>query len=180
MTTLTRSPFRLALLASTLLFSGMANAQSRGFVDLDQIRGLSQSDVTVDINLGGWIMALASQAADDRNDDAARIMRNLENVRVRVFNTERGNRELEESFADLSNTLARDGWDTLVKVRDGDDHVDVMVMGSEDMLEGITVLVMSPGNEAVMINITGEINPRDVATLLNGNMLGNIDLDLDF
>lgn len=179
MTTLTRSPFRLALVAAALLWSSLASAQSRGYVDLDQIRGLSQSDVTVDINLGGWLMAMVSQAADE-HDDAARIMRNLENVRVRVFNTERDNRELEESFADLSRSLVRDGWDTLVKVRDGEDHVDVMVMGTEDMLEGITVLVISPGDEAVMINITGLIDPRDVATLLEGNLLSNIDLDLDF
>ncbi len=167
------------LIAMAMTISTVAMAQSRGFVDLDSVRGLSQADVTVDINIGGWLMGLVHSAAEEGDDEDTRILKSIENVRVRVFELSDDNDDLRESFADLSNDMRSDGWDTLVKVREDDDHVDIMVIGSEDMLEGIAILAISDDDEAVMVNITGEIDPADVASIIDDDFLGGFDVDLD-
>jgi len=53
----------------------------------------------------------------------------------------------------------------VVRVRDEDELVLVLVMQSGDRFAGLTVLMVEAGDEAALVNIAGDIDPATIGRL---------------
>jgi hypothetical protein len=77
---------------------------------------------------------------------------------------------MRSEYADVTKETTKQldekGWERIVRVREDEENVDVYLRPSDDYesILGIVVMVAS-WDEAVFVNIVGEINPEDVSRL---------------
>ena len=94
------------------------------------------------------------------------MLQDLQGVQLRIYEVENNRPIFEQAIEDSVSTLRREGWQTLIKVREDDKHVVVMQTGNEVLISGLSVLASTPEN-AVFINLVGEIKPESIAAIAN-------------
>jgi hypothetical protein len=74
--------------------------------------------------------------------------------------------EFNDATKSTTGELDKKGWERIVRVREDDSNVDIYLLPSEsyESILGIVVMV-AEDEEAIFVNIVGEINPDDVARL---------------
>lgn len=149
-----------------------------GFVDFANLSGLENSELVVDVKLGGWLLSWAQSVAATSDDEDLDVLSSIDSIRVQVFELD-PDADLASSSIDLAQGLRDDGWEDFAQVREKHDTVFVMVKGSASQLDGITVIAVAHGEEAVFVNIAGRLDPADVARILDDQDLIHTDLDLD-
>lgn len=176
--------FRPVWLAGGLLaFAGGASGQ--GYFPFDEIPGLD-SEPTVEIDLDPQMMKLLMPAAKGAaNGEVASALEGITNVRVRVYEGI-GDSEVDlvRFVDDTSRTLEREGWKSVVRVNEDGERVRIFVKlaaGGADAgsFEGLTVMVVDTGggDEAVFINVAGDIEPERLGRIASGiGMNGMFDM----
>jgi hypothetical protein len=153
-------------------FSGAVNAQ--GYFDFAQVPGLGD-EPTVQIDLNPAMLGFVIAAAQETDPTVAETIRGIENVRVRVYE------HIEDSDAvlafvdDSSGQLERDGWQRMVYIQEDDEKVRIYVKIEETRPVGLTVMVVDgSGDEAVFINVAGDIDPVKLGQAANSVGIGGI------
>ena len=171
-TTTMKHPLRSALLATAcaaaLAFSATrVTAAEPGFVDFGPALTGIPSTKCVDVNLPEPLLAFAATVAKGRDADAAALIKDLRQVRVNVLGMDEKNRgELTARMQKIRTDLAAQGWLRAVTVQDNGDDVSVLVkLGANSTVEGLTVTVLSKSNDAVFVNIVGNIDPARLAAI---------------
>ncbi len=167
----------LTILLAAMTWGGAAFAAHPGVVNFGNFSELDDAKLIASVDLSGWLMNLLQTAAED--DPDAAIFAGIEAVTVRVFETGEP-RRYARLIESLRGDLVDDGWDDLAQVNDGEDQVRVMVKGDGDRLDGLTVMVVDSGGEAVFVNIAGHIDPSDLGKLMGQIDVGNADIDIDW
>lgn len=164
------------VLGAIIFFAGqLAAADHPGSVDFESFAEFGNETV-VDVRIGGWLMGLVRQAAEDEED--LDVLRTVKEVQIRVVEVDdRDMGALREKANYFMGQLSSDGWEELVTVNGEDDFVRIVVKGDESSLDGVTIIALGDDDEAVFVNITGSIKPEQVAQLISGD--GGLDLDLD-
>jgi hypothetical protein len=166
------------LLLSGLLAMGAA-AQSipleemPGYVDfasLDDIYG----EPRVMINIGGPLMQLLSAAAQGSDDpEVAAIMRNLQGVRVNVYDTGGNTAPALVQMNQARQALQASDWQPFVQVKEQGEDVQMFTKIDGDKMQGMAIMVVN-AEEAVFLNILGEIDPAHV-----GRVVEQLDVGVD-
>ena len=110
------------------------------------------------LSIGNGMLGLLNVVTLDEAD-----ISDLDHVQVAVYNVESGGQTVDFGAVDFSETLRSRGahlhWETVVKVRDEDEQVWVLVgMDLErDTLDAVSVFVLD-SNELVLINVDGNLN----------------------
>ena len=73
-------------------------------------------------------------------------------------------RFLKDAIDETLVTLKRDGWQTLITVREEDKRIIVMQSVDKDTINGFSVLITTPEN-AVFANLMGQLKPESIALL---------------
>ena len=178
---------RLMLLVSMCLFSGLSLAQGSnlshlpGYVDLGDLTD-AYGEPKVMVNLSRSLLRL--MGAFSKDDPAAReLLRDLEGVRINVYDTGGEMGPAMSHVDDIKASLVANGWEPIVQVREDGERVMVYIKLAyterpggeiEESVEGLTVVGLSD-DEAVFINILGEIRPDRL-----GDVVEQFDLDMDF
>lgn len=153
------------LLGALALIAGAANAQ--GYFDFDSVPGLGgEAKVQIDLNqqMVGFVIA-ATQAAEE--SEAANVLSGIEGVRVRVYDDIEDPEAVLEFIDDSSGRLERDGWQRAVYVQDDEGRVRVYIKFDDTRMAGLTVMVAGHSDEAVFINVVGQIDPVTLGKLAN-------------
>lgn len=161
--------FRIALAAplAALLLSTPGFAEPAGqinFADLSSQYG----EPKVEINLTAALMRMVGSFAKKDEPEVAELLSKLEFINVRVYQIADQAATALASIEDVSRKLKRDKWDTLVTVNDEGERVRIFSKSTNDVIDGIVVMAVSPekeGGEAVFINIVGEIDPAKISTI---------------
>ncbi len=160
----------LALLLSVPTFAGPA-----GQIDFADLSG-HYGDPKVEINLTAALMRMVGSFAKKSDPEVAELLSKLEFINVRVYQMNGQSAKAVASIEDVSKKLKRDKWETLVTVNDEGERVRIFSKTTNDVIDGIVVMAVSPGKEggeAVFINIVGEIDPAKISTITESL---NIDL----
>jgi hypothetical protein len=173
---------RAALWLGGLLAASTAGAQ--GDFLFDRIPGLTK-EPTVQIDLNEAMIKLFAGAASGQHAEAATALSGITNLRVRVY--EDISAEIPDVMKFVNETTTRlegDGWNSIVRVNDGDEQVRVYVKpGANSTIAGLTVMVTDGGSdgdgdgdgvggEAVFINVSGVIQPAQLGALAGMGMHG--------
>ena len=172
-----------ALFCSGLLaFGSGANAQ--GYFSFDDIPGID-SEPTVEIDLGPDMMRFFGEAAKESAHDRTGL-EGVTNVRVRVYEgIGDSEAELVKFVDDTSRTLQSAGWSSVVRVNEDGERVRIFMKlaaaggANAGGIEGITLMVVDTGggDEAVFINIAGDIQPEQLGRIAAGiGMDGMFDM----
>lgn len=150
---------------SAVLFCSLAvipaAAQGLGFYPVEELGILDPGNLEVDINLEGSTLKIAAGAMQDEDPRIMELVNGLTRVRVQVGSTE----DLDPSivadrFDGALAQLESQGWVRIIRVEDGTERVYVYsIDGSNEMIAGLTALVNSDGEEVVVANIVGNIDP---------------------
>jgi hypothetical protein len=165
-----------ALLLALPLRAANSFEANPGYIDFDKYVGLHAEDSKVEVQLKGPLLKLAASIIEAQNEGVSSLIRSVELVRVHVY---RVTEENHEAFAESVNAIARNlterNWEQLVTVKDNGENVAVFAnMPTEDAIAGIVVSVSS-GDEAVFVNVVGNVALESLAEL--GKQLNIPELD---
>jgi len=157
--------------AALLLFSLAARAadpsDAPGFVDFGDLETLTGNPPKVEVDLGGPMIRFLAAASREAEPDVADMMSKLKSIRVNVFELAPGSEEaahlkLQSLAADLE---ARD-WERAVVVREkGEATVHMYMKLDGENVVGLTFMAVDDDDEAVFINIVGEVDPEKLGKL---------------
>ncbi len=154
-----------SLLAAGLLLAANARA-SDALVTFDDMPAASSGQV-VDINLPHSLLVVAALATDKSDHETAELLRHLQSVRVNVVKLDAGNRaEAIEHIRRVRESLK--DWRKVVSVRqpNGED-VDIrMKCRADDTIEGFVITVIQPDQNAVFINVVGDLKPDQLGRIV--------------
>lgn len=144
-----------------------------GYVDfgaLDSVYG----EPRVRISIGRSLLKF--MAAVSREDpDAAQLMRNLVGVRVNVYATAGEIDAALDQVTRVKKVLVKEAWEPIVQVQEQSEEVQIFVKSKEDRMQGLTVMTVNT-EEAVFINILGEMDPDKLAAVLDQL---HVDVDVE-
>jgi len=167
------------LLGCSLFVSSAVSAQTdeikklAGYVDLGDLTA-AYGEPNVEINLGPSMLKFASAIMGDEDPEALAVMKGLKAIRVRIYNIEGKADAAINQINKSRKMLLADHWEQIVSVKEDGEENHIFVKMVNGTVEGMTVLVAGDDDEAIFINIIGQIKPEDL-----GKITGSFDVDID-
>ncbi len=171
----TRAGFALTL--AVLLAPSLSLAQfdtdHPGYFPIEELAILPQESINLEINLPAAMLRFIAVATDEEEPELSKITRNLESIRVRGADLTGASLDsVRSGFETAARQLQEKGWTSMVRMREDNEEVNIFFKEEEGEMVGLTVLTIN-GEEAMLINLVGKIDPADLAGLAEG-----LDLDL--
>lgn len=166
----------LGLLINTASFAQTDEVRKlAGYVDFGDLTS-SYGEPNIEINLGPSMLQFASAIIGDDDPEALAVMKGLKAIRLKIYNID-GNADAAITQINKSRKqLEADNWEQIVKVKEDGQQTHVFMKMIGGRIEGMTVLVAGDEDEAIFINIIGNIDPKNLGKI-TGSF--NVDLDID-
>lgn len=168
--------FAVAALTALLAFPVMAQEDALkdypGYVDFGELGDIF-GEPTVQIAVGSSLLGLVGALSAQEDPEAADLFKRLNGVRVSVFENTEVSEEGIAFVKDASSKLSSMGWESVVTVNSADEQVRIFMKINEDMVQGITVMVVE-ATEAVFVNVIGDLNPAELEKVMD-----NFDVDIN-
>ena len=140
-------------------------ASAPGYVSIDSF-GFDDDQLKVDVSVKGALLAMLVEATKDKDEAFSQLVSKLLSIRVQIVNLQDGQGDAVKSkFADMAKQLDSNAWERVVRVRDNGERVDTYLRIVENKIVGIVVMVVDPGDEAIFLNIVGEIDPAQIGRI---------------
>jgi hypothetical protein len=149
-----------------------------GYVDFNALEIFGDEEATIEVYLRKPMLDLLRKFFKDEDPELYDIFGKLQLVRLQVFDVTRDlSLKFEQESAKTIKELDKGGWERVVRMNDDGEHVFVYLKPSEDFewIQGIVVIAMEDMEEAVFVNIVGDIHPDDISRL--GGHFGVDELD---
>lgn len=184
-----KTAFKYAAVAAfaVALFAGQAIAQDvdaktrklPGYVDFKAMKMFKGQEARVEVFLKEPMLKLVNQFVRKEDPELHDVLGKLKLVRVQVFDIDP---DMIAQFTEVTNNVSgeldKKGWERIVRVRDDDDNVDVYLLPSENYESILGIVVMAAEDEqAVFVNIVGEIRPEDVSRLGEHFDINELEID---
>ena len=182
----------LPLWATLLLVVAIVPAQAQqvpadllnhpGYARFDLIPEQIGEEPNVEVFLKGPLLRLAAEASRFEDPALADMLYKLKAVRVFAYDLEdSANPEvLAADFIQTSQAIAdqlgQDTWEQVARIRDEGERIYFYLKTVEERIEGLVVMVMDDReDEAVFVNIVGEIDPSDIGRIGRRFRIGALD-----
>ncbi len=120
------------------------------------------AEETFRLSAGPMTIRLASWFVDD--DIVRPILRRAKKARVVVSSDQ--NRIYTANLSALKRALQSENFEPLVEVRDGSDHIVLMIKEDKGYVRNIIALVHSDDGELVAVSVTCKISDQDLQDLV--------------
>lgn len=175
------NPFIRVVLAAALLLSvaacGITAPRSNeGYADLESL-GMFDTDRVISLSIGPTLLRFAANHIDDDEPEVRDLLRSLDGIRIRVYEVDGDAERVAGRMQRMSTRLQEDGWEPVMLIRQSDEQAHMLLRMEGDQICGMTVLLLDGEDEAVVINLMGEIQPQqfsDVMVALEVDA-GNVD-----
>ena len=159
-----------SLIASLLIVTAavIANAQDSQ-LKLNTLDHLAaKASKSVDVNIGGPLLRMASKVFDDKDEDERKVkqlLAGITGVYVRNFEFETDGQFTAADVEPIRTQLRGPGWTRMVDVKSKKDgNVEVYVLMNGERVAGLTVL-SSENRELTVVNIVGPVDLDKLADL---------------
>ncbi len=143
-----------------------------GYVDFGQLDSIF-GEPAVQISVGESLLNLVGAFGAIADEEVGNLFNRLYGVRVKVFVNGGITDSAIDHVKEVSAALKRDGWEAVVSVDHAHDQVRVFMKFNDDTVEGITLMALEH-DEAVFINVIGDLNPDELR-----HVMDNFNIDLD-
>jgi hypothetical protein len=156
----------LALAAVTTFNSAHAGNTPDGVVDFGKFSPTPGAEF-VEVNVNSNLIAMVVNFAKKQEPQIAEVLGGLKSVRVNVLGVNDKNREeITKRMNAVRTQLDGSGWERLVTVmKDKNDVGIFMKTRGAEVVEGVVVTVLNDENQAVFVNVVGDIRPEKLATV---------------
>lgn len=129
-----------------------------GFYDFGHVPGINV-DPSVEIGLNPLMLGMLSEATDGSDSEAAEILSGLRGIKLYVYEEISNNTDVYNFIEEVSDELEGQDWMRMVYINSEDSKVRIHVRPDGREISGMTIMVAGDDNEAVFMNIVGNINP---------------------
>jgi hypothetical protein len=160
------------ILTIALLFLAAASGSAQkledqpGYLPLEQLDLFPRDKLSVEVNLEGAVLRLIAEATKLEDPGFSSMIAGLKAIKVRVFplaGVDAGS--VKAKIGRAVAWLEDQGWESTVKVREHEEETYLYLKEIDGKIAGLTVLALEPGDEAVVINIVGRIDPAQLGRL---------------
>lgn len=103
----------------------------------------------------------------------------IHDIRVRVYEgLQQPAEEKEGVIAHYDAKLNQGGWESTVRVQDGDDKVRVSAVRANGAIKGLFI-VAADGNDLVLVNVTCDLSPENAKKLTTAAVKSGLQAGLD-
>ena len=150
--------------------------RSPGYVDFDPILGDMES--SVEVFLKGSLLVIAREAVRDEDPELGDLLSKISYVRVQVFPVEETTASvLKDKTREVAKQLEKKGWEMTVRVREEGEQVLIYLLpGKKDEIQGLVVMVVEDDEDAVFINVVGDISPAEIGRIGRAFHLNSMDI----
>ena len=145
-----------------------APRSNEGYANLDSL-GVFDTDRTMALSIGPTMLNIAAWAVDDEEPEIAALLRDLDGVRIRIYEIDGDAERVARRVKKMSSRLREDNWQPVVLIQEDSEQTHMLMRSDGDRILGLT-LITSDGEEAVVINLMGHLDPNhfsDVMVALN-------------
>lgn len=146
-------------------FISVAHASPAGRVSFDDL-SKSYGEAKVAINLNATMLGFVTKLAKGQNADLQQVLSSIENIAVRVYNINDAADEALKAMEKMAVEIKKNGWVSIVSINENEEKLQIYTKMTNDKMDGLVVMVVN-GQEAVFINIVGEIDPSDISKVTN-------------
>ncbi|HEX9942980.1 MAG TPA: DUF4252 domain-containing protein [Thermoanaerobaculia bacterium] len=155
----------LLLLAAS---SGLAQKleDQPGYLPIEQLDLFPADKLSVEVNLEGIVLRMIAEATRREDPGFSAVVAGLKSIKVQVFplaGVDAGS--IKTRIGRAVRWLEDRGWQSTLKVREQGEETYIYTKESDGKIAGLTLLSMEPGDEAVVINIVGRIDPAQIGRL---------------
>lgn len=142
-------------------------ADQPGWVPLEQLDLFPRDKLSVEINIEGALLRLIAAAAKQEDPEFSSLMAGLKAITVQAVPL----KDVDQSSvrAKIGRTvhwLEEHGWKPTLRARDEGEETYIYLREINGKIAGLTLLALEPGEEAVVINIVGRIDPDQIGRVV--------------
>ena len=173
----------LCLAVCLLAAAGFSPLQAgKGYVDPEPFIDLGgEDDLTLEISISGAMLRMISAGLAGADPDLADTVAGLHSIHAVILSLDTEAKQLrgKELVRSMEKQLRRSAWDRVARVQDDEGNLSVWILGTEDTVDGVTVLIRGKEDgELVLVNIDGTIdlaNREELGEKLNLPGLDNLE-----
>jgi hypothetical protein len=155
-----------------------------GYVDFEKMGIFDEMEASIEVILKGSILNLVVQATRNEDPELSDMISKLQFIHVQAFPLDEMDIDvLEDKIADVAKKLDKDGWEVVVRVRDKEEdkqvYIYILPTQSDQIISGLVVMVVGDDDEAVFINVVGDLDPAQIGKLGDTFDIDELE-DLDF
>jgi hypothetical protein len=162
--------FFIPALFLTLTLSALgapAQAAGNGQIDLTPLAGSLETTPKVNINFGPAMMLGFAETLRQSNPDLAGILSGVAGMRLMIFEGV-DTRAAEPRVLDIIDQLGNRGWTAAITVEDDDTRINILLLESGALVEGLVLLLRDGADTAIFANIHGSLDPVMIGKLVGG------------
>ena len=133
-----------------------------GFVDPEPFIDLGgEDDLTLEISISGALLKMISAGLAGADKDLAETVAGLHSIHAVILTMDTDAKQLrgQELLRSTEKRLRRGAWDRIARVNDEEGNLSVWILGTEERVDGVTVLIRGKQDgELVFVNIDGIID----------------------
>lgn len=139
-----------------------------GYLDLRHVEDWFDGEAWLEVNIQGALLKLVAEASRREDPELTDLLLKLKAIQVRGFPlSHEGYRDVERRTEELAKRLQGMGWETVARVRESGERVDIYLKEQNGRIAGLVVMVLEPGSDdgSVFVNIVGEIDPEQIGRI---------------
>ena len=126
----------------------------------------SAEDLSVQINLGSFVLRMVAAATQDEDEELSRLLQGLQSITVRIAEPGRAaGKPFAERMSRACERLEASGWQPMLQVRSDGDESSIYLQEAGGRVSGLVVLFTDAQGEAGLIHIQGHLDPDDLGRL---------------
>jgi len=137
-----------------------------GYVDFEDIEIPGDAEETVEIYVRGPLLKLVAQATNRDDPELSKLLSKLLLVKVNTFSIDSLTAQvLKQKIIKIESSLQKEKWEKVVRVKERDELVNIYLKMDHERVIGLVVMAVEEGDEAVFVNIVGEIDMDSIGKL---------------
>jgi hypothetical protein len=137
-----------------------------GYVPIEELNLFPPDDLSVEVNLDGPLLHMVAASAKGDDPGFSAVMAGLKSIKAQVYPLKGVDAAaVKVKIGRAVHWLEAHGWKSSIRVREKGDETYIYLKQTDDRIEGLTLLSLSAGDEAVIINIVGKIDPAELGRL---------------
>jgi hypothetical protein len=170
------------LAAPALAGPGEEYEKMAGYVDFAKLGLVGKFEPSIEVFLKGPLLKMVREAVKQDEPDLAGALDNIKLIRINVFDLDEidgfDDKDLSEKTKKLAADLEKRGWEIAVRVRERDEHLYVYLLpGKNEDIDGLVVMAVEDDDQAVFVNIVGNIDPEQIGRIGRSIDIDGVDLD---
>lgn len=160
--------FLLLALSACGLTAPRSNA---GYANLDSL-GVFDTDREMALSIGPTLIRVAIWALDEDEPETAALLRDLDGVRIRIYEIDGDPARVAARIQRMSAHLRKDRWEPVMLIQDEGEQTHMLIRQRGNRILGLTLITTDGKSEAVVINVMGNIDPAHF-----GEVMVALDVD---